>query len=530
MAAQRAFYVTQGSLTVWQDGHADDGALRTFADNDAGLRAFDAYLAETGEQTSFVVIDVIEEEFALDRMPKLSLRDRGALIRRRLQRKFPRTPYRQSLYRGPDASGDNEAVVIHSAISNHELLDPWLQIMRRQEVPLTGVFSVPLMAPQLQAKLAKASGPVMLITQHQGQKLRQVFMHDGHVQSARLSQSPVISDDEYPEFVLTEIGRSRRYLERTRLLSGMQQLDVYIIAEPELAEKLLAGAQSDSPLKIHFVKPVTAAKRIGLHGKPQPDRLESLYLALASQRRPKRSYGVSGESRFWHMRRLRHAVIGVCVATAAVCSVLSGLYFSDAWLLQHRSTEIENQLVQLTETFRRENEQFDPIKADSHEMKLAVDTGDFILSNRLPVPWVMQQLGLVMGDYADIQILNLGWSAESAPPQGPARRARPGEPLPVPVPAITVVTADITADIAPFDGNMRKAFARIDALAAELRARTAFSDVTVVEYPLDARPQSTLAGEIVSNGALEAARFRLRLRYPVQPAPGADAETDNEAV
>ena len=217
-------------------------------------------------------------------------------------------------------------------------------------------------------------------------------------------------------------------------------------------------------------------------------------------------------------------------SVAAVCSVVAGVYFSDAWLLQHRSKEIENQLVQLTATFRRENERFDPIKADSHEMKLAVDTGDFILSNRLPVPWVMQQLGLVMGNYADIQILNLGWSAESAPQQEPQRRARPGEAMPVPVPAITAVTADITADIAPFDGNMRKAFARIDTLVAELQARTAFSDVTVVEYPLDPRPQSTLAGEIVSNGKVEAARFRLRLRFSVQPALATDAEMNDEAV
>ncbi len=524
MATHRAFYVTQGSLSVWQDDTEWQAEPLTFADNDAGLRAFDAYLAESKEHVSFVVIDVIEEEFALERIPKLGLRDRGALMRRRLQRKFPRTPYRMPLYQGLESSGDNESVVVHCAITNHELLDPWLQVMQRHEVPLTGVFSVPLMAPQLLAKLHKTTGPVMLITQHQREKLRQVFIHDGHVRSARLSQSPPLSDDAYPQFVLTEIGRSRRYLERNRMLSGMQQLDVYIITEAKLAERVLAEAQSDSPLRVHFIKPQTAAKHVGLKSVPEADCLESLYLAMAAQRRPRRSYAVSGESRFWHMRRLRHAVIGASVATAAVCSVLSGLYFSDAWFLKSRAAEIETQLVQLTETFRRENERFDPIKADSHEMKLAVDTGDFILANRLPVPWVMQQLGLVMGNYSDVQILNLGWSAESAAPQNPARPARPGENLPVPVPAITAVTADITADITPFDGNMRKAFARIDALVADLQARTAFADVSVVEYPLDPRPQSALTGEIVKNGTVEAARFRLRLRYPLQPSAAVEAD------
>ncbi len=107
MATHRAFYVTQGSLSVWQDDTEWQAEPLTFADNDAGLRAFDAYLAESKEHVSFVVIDVIEEEFALERIPKLGLRDRGALMRRRLQRKFPRTPYRMPLYQGLESSGDN---------------------------------------------------------------------------------------------------------------------------------------------------------------------------------------------------------------------------------------------------------------------------------------------------------------------------------------------------------------------------------------------------------------------------------------
>lgn len=530
MAARRAFYVTQGCLTVWQNGKAGPLRVNTFADNDTGLHQFDRYLADNGDQTSFVLIDVIEEEFASDTIPKLGARDRAALVRRRMQRKFPRTPYRLPVYHGKASGNSDAALVIHSAISNHELLDPWLQTILRHEIPLTGIFSVPLMAAELIGHLHTTSARAMIVTQHQQYKLRQVFLQNGHVQSARLSQSPALDDEEYPQFLLTEIGRSRRYLERSRLLTSVEQLDVYVVAASSLAERILNRAQTSSPLRMHFIKPDVAAQRLGISSELQQDKLETLYLALSFRRQPKHSYAVSGESRFWQMRRLRHALIGASVAVAAVCSVLSGLYLSDAWLLQKRSTDIENQLTQLTATFRRENEQFDPIKADSHEMKLAVDTGDFILSNRLPVPWVMQQLGFVMGNYPDIKIMSLGWSAESAAPENPMRRQRGEQPMPVPVPTIIAINANITADIAPFDGNMRKAFARIDALAAELQERTAFSDVAAVEYPLDARPQASISGEIVGKGITETARFRLRLRMPLQPAVATTAEMNNDSV
>lgn len=334
MSAYRAFYVTQGSLAVWQNGKSGLRQAEVFADNDEGLRQFDAYLAEYFEQTSFIVIDVIEEEFAPDTIPKLGMRDRAALLQRRMQRKFPRTPYRLPVYQGRKSRGSDEALVVHSAISNHELLDPWLQIILRHEVALTGVYSVPLMAAELLKCLHKTSLPALLLTQHQQHKLRQVFLHHGHVQSARLSQSVAIADDDYPQFVLTEIGRSRRYLERSRLLSAMEQLDVYIVAEADLAERILERAQSDSPLQIHFIRPEVAAKRAGVGSILQPDRLEVLYLAMSFRRRPKYSYAVSGEARFWHMRRLRNALIGAAVATAAACSIFSGLYLSDTWFLK----------------------------------------------------------------------------------------------------------------------------------------------------------------------------------------------------
>lgn len=530
MVAFRAFYVAQDSLAVWQEGNSGPEQRVVFAAGDSGLQQFDAYLAQDEDRPGFIVVDVIEEEFAPDTMPKLGMRDRTALMHRRMQRKFPGTPFRLPVYQGSRTSDPDEARAVYSAVTNHELLDPWLEIILRRKVPLAGIFSVPLLAPKLLHDLYKTSGPALFVTQHCGRRLRQVFMQGRHVLSARLSQSPALTDDDYPQFVLTEIGRSRRYLERARLFGSKEQLDVYIVAEASLAERLLARAESDSPLKIHFIKPDVAAKRAGMRGAVDADRLESLYLAHSLRQRTRHNYAVSGECRFWHMRRLRHAIVATAVAVSAACAVLSGLYLSDAWSLNKRSADVESQLVRLTESFRRENEQFDPIKADSHEMKLAVDTGDFILSNRLPAAWVMQQVGLVMGSYPDVQILSLAWSAESATPEAPARPRRGEPPRPVPVPEIALVRADITADIRPFDGNMRRAFSRIDALVSDLRDRTAFSEVVAVEYPFDTRPQSSLSGEIAGPDGAATARFRLRLRLPLNATAAVDTEANDDSV
>ncbi len=528
MGIQRVFYVTQGALSVWECQRGQPQRCAEFTDSDAGLRDFDIYVAQHGEVVSNVIVDVIEEEFSLDSVPKLGLRDRNALMQRRLQRKFPRTPYRLPVFQKNGGAEPGADAVVYSAVSNHELLEPWIRVLLRHAVPLAGIYSVPLMAPDLLRRIHKAHGSAMLVTQHAGQKLRQVFMHGKHVQSARLSQTPEITDPEYPQFVLTEITRSRRYLERKRLVDNNQQLDVYVVADADLAERILACHRNESPLQVNFVKPASAARKIGLDSPPGQDNQELLYLALSFASRPGRSYAVSGETRYSRMRNLRRAVIGGSLATACLCSAIAGAMLSDAWMLHTQSASIERQLEQLTETFRRENQRFDPLRADSHEMKLAVDTGDFILSNRLPVPWVMQQVGLVMGDYPDVQIKALGWSVESAGgDEQSQQRVDRSMPITVPVKAIGAVTAEISADIEPFGGDMRKAFARIDALAADLEERTDFSRVVAVEYPVDASPAASITGEIAGDRAYDGARFRLRLRYALGEPNDVGEEVDD---
>jgi len=328
-----------------------------------------------------------------------------------------------------------------------------------------------------------------------------------------------VAEPGYADAVLTEIQRSRRYLERTRLLDPMQTLDVLLVADAGTADSIVEQAQSRMPLDFHIVTPAQAASRFRIRRLPG-DRLERLYIAEVLRRKPRLGYATSGETRYWTMTRVRRAIVATSVAASLVCATLAGALFSDGWMLKARTAAIERQVAQLSETLRREHENYSPIRADSHEMKLAVDTGDFLLANRLPVPWVMQQLGFVLGDFPDVRVRRLEWRAEE--PVLQAVGGRRDATLPVVVPAVARVTAELTAEVVPFDGDMRGAFARVDALVAALESGTDFPQVSAIEYPLDARSDAAIAGDITARSGSDGARFRIRLVYPLAAAPQAD--------
>ncbi|MEL7187484.1 MAG: hypothetical protein AAFN50_13790 [Pseudomonadota bacterium] len=520
MKLQRILYVTQGSLGVWDVRDRAPLQVAEFADDDAGIRAFDEYLAKTSGVPSALLVDVIEEEFKLQSIPKLGMRDRAALIERRCASIYRRTPYRSSLFQGRSADDPSEFAVVHSAIVNHELVDPWLQALLRHCTPISGVYSVPHLAQRVVEKLYPQSENSLFVAPHQASKLRQVFTQKGNLRSARLSHSAGLDSHSYADAVVAEVTRSRRYFERTRLLSPLNVLDVHVIANADTAARIEQLAANDRSSVYHYVDPDEAAAKLGHRATVSAMNFEEVYFSLLSQKHPSRSYAASGETRFWQMRRLRNAIIGTAVAAATVVTAIAAVLFSDAWVLRNRAAEMDLQVRHLSETFRRENERFNPIKADSYEMKLAVDSGEYILANRVPVPWVMNQLGSVLGDFPDIQASELHWEIET-PPQ-PERRQRPVEArLPVPVTVVNAVDAVLVGKLEPFDGDLRKAFDRIDEFKDALERRTHFSSANVIAYPIDTSTSAAVTGEIIDRKENDPAGFRIRVSYQlVEPGQG----------
>ncbi len=519
MGTRRILYVTQGSLTVMAGDPLRP--LEQFADSDAGLRRFAGYLEADPDVPSEILLDVIEEVFAAESAPRLGIRDRQALLRRRARRKFPRTPYRLATY-APSGGRNGEAAAVCSAVTNRELLDPWLELIASYQVPLAGIRSVASFGRTFVKRLFKTEGAVLLLTHHQGDKLRQIFLRDGHVRSARLSQSPPSASPDYPAAVYNEIDRSRRYLERSRLLGNMEELNVGLVADTEVLAEIERLAVTDVPLSFQVLDPAAAARRLGFRGELEEDRHETLFAAHALRTRPRAGYARSGENRYYRMHGLRRSLVGAAMAVSIVCSTLAGAFLADTWLLAERGKHADAQIAQLTSALRRDNARYAPINADSHEMKLAVDTGDYLLANRVPAAWVLQQLGGVLGDFPDVQVMELEWTTNGADEQTVAdvRRQR-GAPLTVR--PLTTLDATLEAVFPDHDGDMRSAFARIDALARAFESRSEFDRVDVLRYPLDSSPAAAIAGEITQGARADGARFRLGLsRVVVEEDKGND--------
>lgn len=512
MAVRRLFYVTQDALQVWEYRRTAVTEIASFAHGDDGFQGFSEYLAGTASEVSLILVDVIEEEFYVDAIPPLGIRDRQALIERRVLKKFPRTPFRLGQLQGKSEVNPGKSDVLYSAVSNPELLDAWLKILQAHKTPLLGIYSVPLLGSEFLKKFGKPAKFSLLLGTHQENKLRQTFLINGKLKSSRLSKSSSPDDSQYAEKIVEEIQRSRRYLERGRLLTQLDELHIYLVADAELAHEIAESAGLASGTRVHAIDPQKAASSVGIKSAAANSNLEVLYLALSTGKRPRDNYSLSGETHYNRLMRVRQVTTVTAVAASLVCSAVSGIYLADGLQLRSTAHKLREQVSRLEETYRRENQNFQPLKADSQEMKVAVDTGDYIVRNSVPVSFVMQQLGLVIGDFPDMHLNEVRWETASDLGEDVSQnQRRRDKPMPVAIPRLTGLSAELSGQILPYDGDIRAAFQRIRDLAAALESKTRFASVRATEFPINDSPLVPLSGEVLRDNDEKPAKFRLQL-------------------
>ena len=104
---------------------------REFAVSGAGASAFENYLGTMANVPTHLFTDLAEEDFRLDTIPHVGSRDRDAILNRKLSQIFRNTPYRHALLQGREADGRRDDRVFYTAITNPEVLRPWLEIIDR---------------------------------------------------------------------------------------------------------------------------------------------------------------------------------------------------------------------------------------------------------------------------------------------------------------------------------------------------------------------------------------------------------------
>ncbi|HHJ35661.1 MAG TPA: hypothetical protein ENJ87_07835, partial [Gammaproteobacteria bacterium] len=219
---KRLFYFTGYRLSVLYWKGKELVGSSSFEPTEAGLGEFRNYLSQTENIPGKFLVDVIEEDFRNEKIPHVGRNDRNSVIGRLIDRYYRASQdYCYSEVIGRDKKGRKDDIVLLGAMTNPQLIQPWLSVIDECEVPLSGIWTLPIISKKLLKVIKATSGCVLLVSQQVNSNVRQTLFRDGKLISSR--QSIINQDIEdisnIGELAEPEVNRTIEFLRAQNLVA-----------------------------------------------------------------------------------------------------------------------------------------------------------------------------------------------------------------------------------------------------------------------------------------------------------------------
>jgi len=486
-----------------------------FPADDEGHAAFARYLAVAPGAPIALLVDIVEEEYRQDTLPHVFGRDRRAVLARKFARQFRGTPYWLALTQGRESEGRRDDRVLLAALTRPELVTPWVAELLAQRVPLSGIHSVPVLSRELLKRLGAKGQNVLLISVQQASGLRQTFFRDGHLKISRLAAMPRPGTVPYASYVSSELDKLRRYLNSLALTSRDGPLEIYVLSHGDMLAELEQECR-DTETEIYRLVDIAAlARKLKIPGEVRTPYGDLLFAQLLLDAPPREQYAPPAETRYHtlHRTRIGLLVAGAVLLLASTC--YSALSFVEALGMKQQALDAAQKAGYYHDRFELARRGLAPTPVEPADIKQAVDVVAALEQRRAtPLPW-LAVLGAELAKMPDLRLDEVQWTVAADPNMMPGAKAAadaPPDAQRVPAPAYAQYEIGILrGEVTPFEGDWRAAIARVDALAAALRAQPRAVEVDVIAYPLDLESSSSVRGATGEASDTQAARFVLKL-------------------
>jgi hypothetical protein len=512
MATKRLIYFTAGELRVYRGARRTLTAEARFSADEAGVDSFRSFLTRHRGALFYVIADLAGEDFHEDQIPFLRGAERRAVIDRRLAQRYRETRLAAAISLGIVRDERRNERLLLASFTNAQQFAPWLDALADAGTKLAGVYSVPMLAPALVARLGPRQERCIVVSVNRA-GLRQSFVENGKLRFARLEPTVNLAPESLALFVRSETARLAQYLGTLRAVprDGMP-LKVFVIAPRGERARFEQALTSDEWLEFVTIELPEALDRAGLRSTPEDGFAEALYLHLAARKPPKDQFAKLEERRGYLVWQLQRAVTAAGIAGLVACTLYAGAIWveivrmRDATYAQQReSREAAERYARITRTFPVTQTTTDNLKATVNEFRK--------IATRTASPeGALVHLSSVLEQFPEIELDNLSWRVGMLDSAGDTRQAAKGAKPGVGTHAeLLEINGRVNA---AQRSDYRDITEKVEHFAEALGKNSKFR-VVRTRLPFDIASEGTLTGDIGARETGEAPRFTVEIERPL---------------
>ena len=516
----RVFYFSGHRLTVFHWDRKKFFGACSFEPDTEGLDKFKKYLETSSKSASRLLIDVIEEDFRTETAPHVYGKDKKAVLGRLLDRYYRSSGqyvYAEVIGRGKTGRRDNKVLI--GGVTNPALIKVWKNIIDECQIPLIGIWTLPLISKGLLSLIGEKRSAVLLVSQQVNSNLRQTFFRDGKMLSSRQS---VINQDEKDisnigAYAAPEVERTVGFLRNQRLIDINETVHIHIVGSEQQISSL------ENEFKANELNDITIHKISDLHSKAGIEGLsgkfsDGLFTWLCTKQLALQThYGeVKEYSQYYYVLAAKSLkVASVLLALFALLITESNI----SSVIEHeRSIELlTEQTKKFEDVYKRRYEQYEVVYDQARLMKSAVVFADRIHqhSKTSPLDFMIELSSVLSSKGLGIEKIDrVEWSAEQYKEISNVQevsRERPNVTIEDPVRHV----GTIYGRIAVSDKNYRGSVSQVNRIITALSQHERIEKVEAIEMPVEVRSEKIFRDEsgidVKPEVKKEAGKFALKV-------------------
>lgn len=501
---KRLFYYSGYRLTVFHWINGKFAGNYYFDPTDTGREEFSHYLKKTPPVPSRVLVDVIEEDFRIESIPHVYGADRKALVQRQIERYFRSSGrYVCHLFHSRDTSGRRDDRVLLVALTNPEMLRPWLSQIAEADVPVRGIWSLPLLSTKILPRLNAKSGNVFLISQQVSSNIRLSHFKDGKLVSSR-STTINLDGTDYGHFIADQIEQTARFLANKRSIAFDEALNIHIITPDKYFDSVSTICVSAHLRNITVHRTREVEKKVATQGVTGPYG-NGIFAQLCTDDRYSRGhYGGTPDFAIYNRYLMGKALLGSAIALTVGSILLATWLYIDTQRMQTETREFGRQTADINHQYQTQLQKLEPILAKTGLMKASVDLAERIDVNRKISPQhFMVRFSEIFSSsrFNLLQIAEIEWQAVASTSES----SEPNADVPVHLQSTALLHQVIIKGRVPVTAdNIRDAVNQVNQLVEYLREDKQIQSVQVNKLPVDTRSSGQLSLQTGSKTTTEA--------------------------
>ena len=486
----RLLYLCAQQLTAyrWRSGELTRDGV--FAASAEGRQQFADYLAQHPRGVFAILANVAEEGFQIETIPFLRGSDRQAIIKRKLGQLFFNAALTTSLSLGYEKTQRKDERVMLAALTSKDFFAPWLEAIASAHVALSGIYSLPLLAPALLRKLGIDGDQCLLLTV-QDQSIRQSYFEKGELFFSRLTPLQNSSIAGIAQTFSTEAQKLQQYLASQRMIARHQSITVYLLAHANAFKAIEQSCTDTATIHYHLIDIEDCASKTGLRIAPTSTHSEQLFLNVLASAPPRLQFADDAQLHDHHLRQIRSALHSLGAAVLVACLLFSGKLLFDTHSVSQQTEALRSEAGQARARYGEIVRTFPPIPTDHETLRRVIDRYLALEKKSATPDGLYREISRALNDAPAVELDSIDWQVGGSDAGRGAGQAAAS------------VAADSEAAIVRgtlklgANASARQMLGAFNVLLESLKANPKLQ-VTVLQRPFDIESAKSLKGDEIT--------------------------------